>query len=187
MSDDLMRLWQQHEPATPNPERVARTIMAHVWTFDQKIFWRNFREYLAGAILMVIFAFQAIVGEDRIGGVVGLVCVGFVMTYLWWKHRGLHPLDPAADTATYRAALLGRYDQQLVLLRTVPYWYLVPLFLPGLWTAVWTWPQSPSAAGMSLVVLLAAFVFVGWLNVRVGVGRVRKAREQVAAMVPEER
>ena len=186
MSDDLMRLWQQQERAAPNPEQLARTIMAHVWTFDQKVFWRNFREYLAGAVLMVIFAFQVVLGKDRLGGIIGLVSVGFVMIYLWWKHRGLQPLDPAADIATYRAALLDRYDQQLALLRTVPYWYLVPLFLPGLRTGMLTWPRSPWAAVISLTVMTAVFVFVGWLNVRVGVGRVRMAREQVAAMLPEE-
>ena len=108
------------------------------------------------------------------------------MVYLWWKHRGLQPLDPAADMASYRAALLGRYDQQIALMRTVPYWYLLPLFLPGLWTGVMTWPRSPGAAVVSLVVLVSAFAFVGWLNVRVAVRAVRKAREQVATMLPDE-
>jgi len=108
------------------------------------------------------------------------------MVYLWWKHRGLQPLDPAADMASYRAALLGRYDQQIALMRTVPYWYLLPLFLPGLWTGVMTWPRSPGAAVVSLVVLVSAFAFVGWLNVRVAVRTVRKTREQVATMLPDE-
>jgi hypothetical protein len=60
------------------------------------------------------------------------------------------------------------------------------LFRPGLWTGVLTWPHAPWAAAISLTVMTAAFVFVGWLNVRVGVGRVRMARDQVAAMLPGE-
>ena len=108
------------------------------------------------------------------------------MAYLWWTHRGLQPLDPAADVATYRAALLGRYDGQIQLLRTVPYWYLFPLFLPGLWTAVQTWPRSPWAAVVSLGFFVAVFAVVGWLNVRMGVTAVRHARDRVAEMLPDE-
>ena len=77
--DDLVRLWQENTLATPDPERVARTLMAQAWRFDQKVFWRNFREYAAGIVLMVVFAGQVALGYDRIGGAIGLVCVGFVM------------------------------------------------------------------------------------------------------------
>jgi hypothetical protein len=36
--DDLVRLWQRNTTATPDPERIARTLMAQSWRFDQKIF-----------------------------------------------------------------------------------------------------------------------------------------------------
>ena len=104
--DDLVALWRGNGTAAPDAERVAREIMARVWRFDQQILWRNFREYAAGLVLMVIFAMQMVLGSDRTGGAIGFACVSFVMVYLWWRHRGLEPLDPAADLAAYRRALI---------------------------------------------------------------------------------
>ena len=184
--DDLVRLWQENTLATPDPERVARTLMAQAWRFDQKVFWRNFREYAAGIVLMVVFAGQVALGYDRIGGAIGLVSVGFVMAYLWWTHRGLQPLDPAADLAAYRAALMERFDDQIRLLRTVPYWYLLPLFMPCLWQTVRMWDHQRWLVLIPLIGFLAAFAFIGWLNVGPGLRALRAARSRVEAMLADE-
>jgi len=180
--DSWMRVWQENSDAAPDPERLARTIMAQVWRFDQKLFWRNFREYAAGIVLMVVFAGQIALAHDRAGGVVGFISVGFVMGYLWWKHRGLRPLDPAADIEAYRAALLGRFDDQIRLLRSVTYWYLLPLFIPPLWQMAHAWSRSPWVAGISLAVVAALYAFIGWLNVIVAVRWLRAARDKVESM-----
>jgi hypothetical protein len=184
--DEWMRLWQGNTAITPDPDRLARVIMSHVWRFDHKVFWRNFREYAAGIVLMVVFAGQVFLGRERRTGAIGFVCVAFVMGYLWWKHRRLQPLDPSADVAAYRTALLGRYDDQIRLLRTVPYWYLLPLFVPGVSVAVSTWQRSRWLALVPLVVTAVAYGFIGWLNVSVGVRFLRAARARVESMLPEE-
>ena len=77
--DDLVALWRGNGASAPDAERVAREIMARVWRFDQQILWRNFREYAAGLVLMVIFAMQMVLGSDRTGGAIGFACVSFVM------------------------------------------------------------------------------------------------------------
>ena len=184
--DDLVALWRGNGASAPDAERVAREIMARVWRFDQQILWRNFREYAAGLVLMVIFAMQMVLGSDRTGGAIGFACVSFVMVYLWWRHRGLEPLDPAADLAAYRRALIQRFDDQIRLLRTTPYWYLLPLFVPGLWLAISQWPHSGWMVLIPLGVVVVVFVFIGWLNVKVGVGGLRQARDRIAAMAMEE-
>jgi hypothetical protein len=178
---ELMRLWQDTTAGTPDPERVAREIMAHVWRFDRVIVRRNFREYAAGLVLVVFFTFQMLVDrpQDRIGGALGLVSVGFVMGYIFWKHRGLAPLDPAADAAVYRRALLARIDRQIRLIQSVPYWYLLPLFLPGLWTARKVWDRSPVAAVLGLAIMLIVFAGIGWLNVRLVVKYLHAERDRV--------
>ena len=183
--DELLRLWQ-HDPSTQAAaERSARAVMARVWRFDQQILWRNFREYAAGLVLMVVFAGQIALDDDRLGGAIGLACVGFVMTVLWWKHRHLEPLDPAADLSVYRRALLQRFDDQIRLLRSVPFWYLSPLFGPSLWNAVSQWHQVRWMALVPLAVLLAVFVFIGWLNIKVAVRGLREARDQLAKMAAD--
>jgi hypothetical protein len=184
--DDLVRLWQGNTAAAPDPERVARTLMAQAWRFDQRIFWRNFREYAAGIVLMVVFGGQVALGSDRSGGAIGFACVAFVMAYIWWTHRGLQPLDPAADLATYRSALLRRFDDQIRLLRTVPYWYLLPLFVPCLWQAVRGWDRLGWRVLVPLAVFTAFFAFIAWLNVGPGVRGLRAGRAKVEAMFADE-
>jgi hypothetical protein len=170
-----------------DPERVARRIMAQVWRFDQTLFWRNAREYAAGIVLLVVFVGQLVMGDDRIGALVGIGSVAFVMGYLWWKHRGLQPLDPAADVIAYKSALLARFDDQIQLLRSVTNWYLLPLFLPTLWQALHVWKKSPLAAVVSLLVVSALFAFVRWLNVTAGVNALLAARANVESMSVGER
>jgi hypothetical protein len=183
--NDWARLWQEHPAASVDTERMARTIMAQTWRFDHKVFWRNFREYAVGIVLMAIFAAQIALGEDRAGGAIGFACVGFVMAYLWWRHCGLQPLDPAADVTAYREALLRRFDDQIVLLRSTPYWYLLPLFLPGLWQAISAWPRVGWATLVPLGVMVVLYVFLGWLNVKVAVRGLRDTRAHMAAMFAE--
>ena len=178
---ELMRLWQDTTAGTPDPERVAREIMAHVWRFDHTVIRRNFREYAAGVVLMVIFTFQMLFDrpQDKIGGAIGFVSVGFVMIYIWWRHRGLAPLDPADDVEVYRRTLLARIDGQIRLIQSVPYWYLLPLFLPGLWTARTAWDRSPLAALLGIAIMVIVFAGVGWLNVSLGVKYLRAERDRV--------
>jgi hypothetical protein len=184
--DEWMRLWQADMTGLPDPERQARLLLTQAWRFDQKVFWRNVREYAAGLIVMVIFAGLLIVGIERRTAAIGLLCVGFVLVYLWWTHRRLGPLDPAADIAIYRAALLKRYDDQIRLLRTMPYWYLAPLLVPMLSIAASTWPRSRGTALVLVTVVLAVYIFIGWLNVRLGVGVLRSARANIESMFPQD-
>src|SRR5687767_2312644 len=104
--DEWMQLWQANMTGTPDPERQVRMLLTQAWRFDQKVFWRNFREYAAGLVVMVIFAGLLMSGRQTRTAAIGLLSVGFVMVYLWAKHRRLGPLDPTADIATYRTALL---------------------------------------------------------------------------------
>lgn len=108
------------------------------------------------------------------------------MVYLWWTHRQLGPLDATADIATYRAALLKRYDDQIRLLRTMPYWYLMPLFVPALSVAASVWQRSRGMAWGFVAVVAALWLFIGWLNVRVGVRMLRSARAKIESMFPQE-
>jgi hypothetical protein len=182
--DEWMRTWQGHMASGEDPERVARTIMAQVWRFDHTLFWRNAREYAAGIVLLVVFLGQIAIGHDPIGALVGIGSVGFVLGYLWWKHRGLQPLDPAADVIAYQAALLARIDDQIRLLRSITCWYLLPLSLPALWQAAQVWGRSPWIAAASLAIVFAVFAFLRWLNVTAGVRALLATRANVESMFP---
>lgn len=183
---EWMRLWREGGVDPSKPESLVRLTLTHVWRFDQTIFWRNFREYAAGFVLLVIFVGQAIWGADRLGALLGVGCVGFVMLYLWWKHRGLQPLDPTLDIAAYRAAALARYDRQIRLLQTITSWYLLPLVVPVLWQSVRVWPKSPLAAVLSACVVVVLYGFLRWLNVNVAAVQLKAARANLERMFSTE-
>lgn len=187
MSDEeLMRLWQGTNTSPAESERLARELLTRVWRFDRMISRRNAREYIVGVGMIVFFAGMLLTGRDRVGAVLGLLSVSFVLLRLWWKHRHLQPLDPAADVTEYKAALLARIDAQIRLLRGVPYWYLLPLSVWPVWVFAHTWSGRPWAAVMGLLLLFVSCGGIGWLNAVWAVRRLRARRASVESMFPQE-
>jgi hypothetical protein len=136
--------------------------------------------------MMLFFAWLVYIGDEPIKHTVAFVCVAFVLGYLRWQHRGLAPLDPAADARTYQAAMLDRIDRQMRLLGTVRYWYLLPLYVPGLWTVAVTWKRSPVAAVFGWIIITGVFVFIGWLNEYAGIKFLKAERAKIEALYREE-
>jgi predicted negative regulator of RcsB-dependent stress response len=116
------------------------------------------------------------------GGALG---VGFVLAYLWWQHRDLAPLDPSSDARAYQAAMLARIDKQIRLLSRIRYWYLLPLYIPGLWVIKQMWKKNPMMALVSLVVYTGVYALVGWLNESWGVRKLQAERARIAGLYEE--
>jgi hypothetical protein len=184
--DELMLLWQQGVADTPDRDEVARlAARASMRRFDGLIARRNVIETVAAAGVLAWFGWNIVANSDRLVYVVSFACVSFVIAYLWWKHRHVIVLDPTADAEAYHAALLQRLDQQIALLRTMPYWYLLPLYVPSCLQAVTLWPRGLAATLTSLAVLTALYLAVGYLNVRIGVARLRAERVRLEALYQE--
>lgn len=195
LDKELQQVWQASIiPQPADPAEIARTIAGTVRQFDRKIFWRNFREYAAGGVMLIVFACSAAFGAGRIVPLVGVVAVSFVLGYLWWKHRDLKPPDPSADASAYKAALLARYDRQIQLLRSVRYWYFLPLYV---WILAATVANalhrparlSPWAHAISLAASLgfvtALYVWLARLNERYAVRRLAEAKKQAESLLSE--
>jgi hypothetical protein len=182
----LLRLWQETTIATPDSDRMARSVgrMA-LERFDRAIVHHDFREYAAFVLLAVVFSGQAAMGGDRVQAAIGIASGVFVVSYLWWQHRRLTGLDPTADGRAYQAALLERIDGQLRLLKNIRYWYLLPLYLPVMWTVVVTWRRHPVGAVVGWALMTAVYVVIGWLCERMAVRRLTVEREAVASLYAE--
>ena len=113
--------------------------------FDRLIVRRNVIESLAAAAVMTFFAWNVAIGHDRVANALSLACVAFVVVYLWWRHRHAIALDPAANAEAYHAALIAGLDRQIDLLRTVWYWYLLPLYVPPVLQGASSWERSRGA------------------------------------------
>ena len=182
-ADDLVRLWQESILPSSDPERLARQVgRMTLARFDRMIDRRNLREYLGLVVLAMMAGWQWMAGGNRVQAAAILAGGLFVGCYLWWQHRRLAPLDPAADARSYQAALLARIDHQIRLLSSVRYWYLLPLFIPSLWTFVATWQRSRVAAVIGFIVVTVLFAGIGWLNERLAVPFLRQERARVESL-----
>jgi hypothetical protein len=184
---ELMQLWQENLlPDQMDAARIVREIAGRVERFDRTIWWRNLREYAAGAILIVYFSWMSFNPAARLIALAGIVAVGFVMIYLLWSHRQTPPLDPSTDGKSYQAALLDRYDRQIRLLRGVKYWYVLPLYLWMLLSIVMTVPTQETGRRIRAVLLVTAFsIFVVWLNEGYAVRKLRDKRRNAEALLEE--
>ena len=128
--DDLQTLWQTAADPAPavDPDRIA-ALRAEAARFDRTIRWRDWRETAAAVIVAAAFGgmWPDAPPVGRIGVVLAVVGALFVIAWMWRAQR-LHP-RPAPDlppAAALRAAL-ARVNVQIGLLRSVMWWYLLPL------------------------------------------------------------
>jgi hypothetical protein len=184
--DELMLLWQQGASKTPDAAEVARlAARASMRRFDRLIARRNVVETVAACGVLLFFGWRLAAGDDRLANGLSFGCVSFVMAYLWWQHRRQAIVDATADAGAYRAALLARLDRQIGLLRTMPYWYLLPLYVPPVLQGAPLWHKSPAGTIVYFVVVTAVYVAIGVLNVRVGVARLLAERARLDALYQE--
>jgi hypothetical protein len=185
--DDLIRLWQDTVLPTPDPAQLAHRVAGMaVRRFDRAVLRRNAREY-AGSLLAVFFAgVQWMATGDHLQAVALVVAVAFISGVLWWQQRRVPPLDPSADARTYQAALVARMDQQIRLLGTVRYWYLLPLYIPAIIQAVNGSARHPVGAWVVLGIVTAIFAFIAWLNERLGVAFLKQERARVVSLYEDD-
>ena len=184
---ELIKIWQQSlSPAGIDSAHFVQEFSGRMRKFDRKVWWRNFREYAVGALLIAYFSWQLSASRMRLLPIAGIAAVGFVMAYLWWSHRQTPPLDPAADARSYRAALLNRYDRQIRLLSGVKYWYVLPLYSWMLLSIMTTIPAHDAKRRIVAGIIPTAFsLFVIWLNEIYAVKKLRLKRMQVEELLDE--
>ena len=181
---ELMKMWQETTFPGDNGQ-LAKKIAERIGRFDRTIFWRNLREYAAGAVLLVYFSWQTIrpaASGFPILPVTGLAVVSFVLIYLWRSQRKNPPLDPAADAVSYQTALLARYDRQIKLLATVKYWYVLPIYLWLLLNLALVPALSLSGRVTAFLLVSAFAAFVAWLNEGFAVRKLRAKRADAEAL-----
>lgn len=131
VSSGIEKLWQDQslEPHRMPPEELRRRMNK----FQRRIFWRNIREYIAGAIVVAGFGYY----EWKFPGLLlrigsGLTILG-ALYVMFQLHRRASAEPAASDLgrSTYlefhRRELIRQHDA----LRSVWSWYLLP-FVPGL-------------------------------------------------------
>jgi len=188
-NDELRELWcSQPVPAATSTEELVKLVQARTEKFDRQIRNRNLRECIAAAAVTLIFGAMAYRVDDhfsRIGftliAATGLWIIFFLLRY----GRASAPPDPGLDLDGYRRALVAKYDRQIWLLKSVKYWYLLPLWLGLALANIGGLRYQAHHGGLGWFSFLApaiytaGFAFVWWLNEVKGVGQLRTERSRV--------
>jgi hypothetical protein len=178
-SKELLNLWKSQEPQSISLS--AKELRDASSKLERQIFWRNSREYLGAAIVVVAFGFYMYEFQTvllRLGS--GLTIAGalFVAFHLFQKGSAsamATDLESKSCVEFHRMELARQRD----LLLTVWKWYLMPfvpglgLFLLGMLQLVLRQPASHLHYGMvalwfgaMFATCAATFVLVEWLNRR---------------------
>lgn len=171
---DITNVWQDQPVGLA--EISLEEIRRKARKFEKRIFWRNLREYVAGAIVIACFVYVMLVSRPaliRTG--CGLVIAGALfMMYMLHKKGSARtaPVELAFRTCVdFRRQELQR---QRDLLQSVWSWYLLP-FVPGM--AIFligvfktTMEQPNASAHVRIIVATFAFTAVVCASVFAGVG-----------------
>lgn len=179
--ENYAQLWQnQAVDLDLNLQQVRKEAIRR----QQHLFWRDLRELLATAVVVVGFSVILLLASDwlaRLGAVLTLVGCGLTFWLLLGARR-LARTQPDAPLRDQLQLELNRLDRQILLLRKVLWWYLLPLLggavlvFAGL-SGLWWWSLAYFLA------VLAFGVWVWWLNQRAWRRELWPQRQRLAELI----
>lgn len=173
MNDDaLKKLWQEQNfrslPALSDEAQIA-AMKSRMKGFDKTISGRDYGEVAACIFIIFFFGWNLIFKNNSLltqaGCVVLIVSAVFIGLKLIVSKRRLPKAKPDAPTFDAVRIELQKVENQIGLLKSVAWWYLLPLFV-GVMLHFW---GSPTNIGSKLgytVFVFALFAFIYWLNQR---------------------
>jgi len=176
--NDPRILWQSQEGE--NMTITLDEIRHRGARFERRIWWRNFREYAAGAVVIPVFVAQlfTVHGWGLVPPVLLIAGMVYVLVQLH-RHGAARPLPADAGMRASLDFHRLELERQRDALRSVWRWYLLP-FVPGFAaTAVASAFQRKSAGVPIAFVAFAALVLAGvWhMNQRAAQKLDRKIQE----------
>ena len=156
--------------------------------FDRTIKIRNTVECVAGALVTVLFgvgAFRSPNGLMRAGNLVVAASGIWIIFYLLRYGRETRVPTPDQSLAGFRQALLRKYEQQIRLLKSVKYWYLLPAYVgllllsAGIFSARAAEGKPGWTEWIAVAIYTAVFAGVWWLNEVPGVRWISEQRRRL--------
>lgn len=210
--DHLQALWtSQPLCISSKSEDIMTIVQKRLRQFHRMILTRNLVESAAAllvAVFFVLFAFHDSNFLQRLGDIVVAAAALWIVFYLFRFGKGPTTADFNQSLADFTQTLSAQYDHQIRLLKSVKYWYLLPLYA-GLLIATaggianragWSSLSLRHALGSQLPALIfgleslsrsdfgalalitAFFGLVWWLNESYSVGRLRQERASLLSL-----
>jgi hypothetical protein len=159
--DELKKLWQEQplrDPA-PSPAQVISAMQKQTTQLRRTLLARDARELVACAFVAVVFGIYYFIFRAPIMRLGALITVAGSI-FIGWKLLHARRTTPAAKPdATVLESLraeLHSVRTQSQLLRSVAWWYLLPLAVGGL---VFVWGMPFGGLGFTVGVILFKIVF----------------------------
>lgn len=129
---DLWKSLSEFELISYDKEMLNKEVTSQCASMDNKIKRRNILEITVAIMLMPTAAFVAYLHQDywvKAGAILMIPYLIWVI-YKLRQVRNSKPInDPQSDNITFLKQSLSYYKNEKHLLETVPYWYVLPLFL----------------------------------------------------------
>ena len=170
---------------------MLRFVQKRTNRFDRAMLARNWIECIAAGVVVAAFGFSALHAGDalaRTGSFVIAASAAWIIFYLLRYGRGPRDVEPSLDLRGYTQALLNRFDHQIKLLKSVKYWYLLPLYLGLLLWSLGILRDKARTAGLSWsdsippMIYTAVFAAIWWLNEVYSVRRLLQERARLLEM-----
>lgn len=164
----LRALWQSHDvalaPMTLDQIRQRATV------FSDGIAKRNRYEYAAIMLVVVVFAFYAMILPEPMLKTGSLLIIAAVLFVAWQLARRTSRAAPDAEAQDVRSYYRARLVREEHMLARIGRWYLAP-FVPGLLVFLAGLAKTGTMANPVVFMAVAAFqllVFgsIWWLNHR---------------------
>jgi hypothetical protein len=192
--DELRELWCAQVPRGQIPgEDLLALVQKRIHSFDRVVTVRNLVESAASGFAFLIFAWLGWSAQEplmRAGYLLIAAGAAWVIYYLVRYGKNTVSADPSQSLPDYTRALVERYDHQIRLLKSVKYWYLMPIYAGLLFTSVGLFLEhgwrTPCWRDFDMPALYtAAFAAVWWLNEVYSVDRLRKQRASLLSMIED--
>ncbi len=173
MNDDALKQLWQGQPLGPLPElpdaaQIA-AMRARMTGFDKTISGRDLGEILACVLIALFFGFNLLFRDNSrltdAGCVVLVASAAFIAWRLTASKRRLPKPAPDAPLFDLVRVELRKVENQIALLQSVAWWYLLPLFI-GVMMFHWGGSKSVVLSVIYTAAVAALFVFIHRLNRR---------------------
>jgi hypothetical protein len=167
--DELKKLWREQPLALP-PELTGTSqldaLRKKMTRFGRTIWWRDLREVVVGLFIIAIFGFYFFRFPSalaRLGCVLTILSTIFIDCRLLWSKRQAGEAILSASIMDSLRVELRKVETQIHLLRTVWWWYILPITTGA---EVFYFGVNHSWSGRAAFVICGLLLggFLNWLN-----------------------
>jgi CubicO group peptidase (beta-lactamase class C family) len=188
--EELKDLWRRQKPVPPvDPRAEIEAMRDKMSKLRRSLNARDFRELAASAVLIIAFGVCFFMIPYPLTRIADLVIIGGALLISWkltaCRRRVLHA-DTGAPVAVWLRQERERVRHDAELLRTVLWWYLLPLWL-GTNLFFWGFPNqnlAPKIGFTVLTTLMNAWIY--WFNQSARRKQLLPVQDELEALLQQE-